>query len=68
MDGVGTDSGDRILVLAATNRPHELDDAAIRRFTKRVYIPMPDGRTRRIMAQNLLKTQRYSFSGKALRF
>jgi spastin len=62
MDGVGTDSGDRILVLAATNRPHELDDAAIRRFTKRVYIPMPDGRTRRIMAQNLLKTQRYSFS------
>uniref|UniRef100_A0A7S1I5R6 microtubule-severing ATPase n=1 Tax=Eutreptiella gymnastica TaxID=73025 RepID=A0A7S1I5R6_9EUGL len=62
MDGVGTDETDRILILAATNRPHELDDAAIRRFTKRVYIPMPDGRTRRTLAQHLLKAQRYSFS------
>jgi SpoVK/Ycf46/Vps4 family AAA+-type ATPase len=67
MDGVGTNDEDRILVLAATNRPHELDDAALRRFTKRVYIPLPDGRTRRVLAQHLLREQRYRFTGVAIR-
>lgn len=37
-----TNEEDRILLVGATNRPEELDDAARRRFTKRLYIPLPE--------------------------
>lgn len=36
----------RILVMGATNRPQDLDDAALRRLVKRVYVPLPDVQTR----------------------
>ncbi|EKX50661.1 hypothetical protein GUITHDRAFT_46796, partial [Guillardia theta CCMP2712] len=42
MDGFETNHDARLLVIGATNRPQELDDAAIRRFTRRFYIPLPD--------------------------
>ncbi|KAL6011062.1 Fidgetin-like protein 1 [Asimina triloba] len=38
----GFDSGnEQILLIGATNRPQELDEAARRRLTKRLYIPLP---------------------------
>lgn len=40
--------------MAATNRPQELDEAALRRFTKRVYVTLPDLQTRIILLQRLL--------------
>ena len=45
-DGVGSTNGERIFVLGATNRPQDLDEAARRRFTKRIYVPLPDKGTR----------------------
>jgi SpoVK/Ycf46/Vps4 family AAA+-type ATPase len=31
----------RVVIVGATNRPEELDEAARRRFVKRIYIPLP---------------------------
>ncbi|TMW66385.1 hypothetical protein Poli38472_004150 [Pythium oligandrum] len=45
MNGVASgdpsDPSNRVMVLAATNLPWELDEAMRRRLTKRVYIPLP---------------------------
>jgi len=45
-DGVISEADERILVVGATNRPWELDDAALRRLVKRVHVPLPDHETR----------------------
>lgn len=57
-DGLpGNPENDRIVVLGATNRPQELDEAALRRFTKRVYVALPDLTTREHLLKNLLEKQ-----------
>ena len=54
MDGLESKKDDKILVIGATNRPEELDTAAIRRFSKRIYIPMPDHDSRALLIASLL--------------
>lgn len=54
-DGLTSGENERILVMGATNRPQELDDAALRRLVKRVYLPLPDKQTRKILLGKLLK-------------
>ncbi|KAL5205716.1 hypothetical protein ABZP36_033925 [Zizania latifolia] len=52
----GFDSGnDQILLIGATNRPQELDEAARRRLTKRLYIPLPSTEARAWIIRNLLE-------------
>ncbi|XP_071079422.1 spastin-like isoform X2 [Haliotis cracherodii] len=53
-DGVASGAEEKVLVMGATNRPQELDDAVLRRFPKRVYVTMPDLDTRRTMLSHLL--------------
>ena len=56
MDGVssGGSGAGRVLLIGATNRPQELDDAAMRRLPKQLYIPLPDALARASIVQRLL--------------
>lgn len=65
-DGVMSDSGDLVIVIGATNKPNELDDAVLRRLVKRIYIPLPDATTRRHLFKNKLKGQAFSLPEREL--
>ncbi|KAG7298106.1 hypothetical protein JYU34_018874 [Plutella xylostella] len=54
LDGLPAAGADRLVVMAATNRPHELDEAALRRFPKRVYVSLPDEQTRAALLTRVL--------------
>ncbi|EKF38098.1 katanin, putative [Trypanosoma cruzi marinkellei] len=58
IDGLSTESDRRVMVLATTNRPWDLDEAMRRRLEKRIYIPLPDVEGR----MELLKKQTSSMS------
>ena len=60
LDGAGTDQNAKVVVIGATNRPDELDEAARRRFVKRIYIPLPDAAGRRQLLCTLLKGTAHS--------
>ncbi|XP_011501867.1 PREDICTED: fidgetin-like protein 1 [Ceratosolen solmsi marchali] len=57
LDGTATGDKDSVLVIGATNRPYELDEAARRRFVKRLYIPLPELKARTQIIHNLFKTE-----------
>eukprot|EP01083_Nonionella_stella_P092498 258987_1 len=61
-DGVSSNADDRILVMGATNIPQELDDAVLRRFSKRIQIPLPEPATRAHLLNKLLSDQKSKLS------
>ncbi|XP_001602630.2 fidgetin-like protein 1 [Nasonia vitripennis] len=62
LDGASTGDEDRILVIGATNRPYELDEAARRRLVKRLYVPLPELEARAQIVRNLLKSERHDLT------
>ncbi|CAK9145816.1 unnamed protein product [Ilex paraguariensis] len=62
-DGVTSNSDDLVIVIGATNKPQELDDAVLRRLVKRIYIPLPDAHVRRLLLKHKLKGQAFSLPG-----
>ncbi|OWB54835.1 ATP binding protein [[Candida] boidinii] len=61
----GRDQGEdlqRVLVLAATNLPWSIDEAARRRFVRRQYIPLPELETRKYQLLKLLSHQNHNLN------
>ncbi|XP_055544067.1 fidgetin-like protein 1 isoform X2 [Wyeomyia smithii] len=62
LDGAATAEDDRILIVGATNRPQELDEAARRRMVKRLYIPLPELPARIQILSRLLANEKNSLT------
>lgn len=58
LDGAATAAEDRVLVVGATNRPQEIDEAARRRLAKRLYIPLPEAAARLQIVTNLMAQEK----------
>ncbi|KZM27323.1 uncharacterized protein EKO05_0009431 [Ascochyta rabiei] len=56
----------RVLVLAATNLPWAIDEAARRRFVRRQYIPLPEDFVRKQQVKTLLSHQKHEMSERDL--
>ena len=56
LSGINKHSGGigQLLVIAATNRPWDLDNAVLRRFAKRIYVPLPDHEARGSLLETTL--------------
>ena len=52
IDGVA--AFDRVILLAATNGPWELDSAVLRRFTSKLFVDLPSDETRSQLISNLI--------------
>jgi len=61
-EDAGRGDATRVLVLAATNLPWAIDEAARRRFVRRQYIPLPEDAVRQTQIMNLLSHQKHELS------
>ncbi|XP_018367061.1 PREDICTED: fidgetin-like protein 1 isoform X2 [Trachymyrmex cornetzi] len=66
LDGAATSEEDRILIVGATNRPQELDEAARRRLVKRLYVPLPELEARKQIINNLLMSVNHDLNEEAI--
>lgn len=55
MDGVCNEREGNVLFIGTTNIPQELDEAARRRFVKRLYVPLPCQAARKTLIGSLLE-------------
>lgn len=58
LDGTRSTETDQLLVIGTTNRPEYLDEAARRRFVKRLYVPLPCESARRELINALIEKER----------
>lgn len=56
-DGLRTTT-DRVVVIGSTNRPYDLDEAALRRLPRRILVDLPDAATREAILRVTLRENR----------
>ena len=54
-DGLSTDKCCQVMVIGATNRPHDVDNAILRRMPCRLLIPLPSAQTREAVFNKVLR-------------
>lgn len=66
IEGIGSSESNSVFVLAATNFPWDIDEALLRRFQKRIYIPLPDQVGRKAILEMRIKEfvdETFNFDG-----
>lgn len=58
-DGLLSGPNEQILVLAATNRPFDLDEAIIRRFERRIMVGLPSAENREMILKTLMSKEKH---------
>ncbi|KAK3916214.1 Fidgetin-like protein 1 [Frankliniella fusca] len=64
VDGCQTTGKEQVLVIGATNYPDRVDEAARRRFTRRLYIPLPDMEARKQQILRELRREKHTITEK----
>jgi len=62
LDGAATSNDEQLVIIGATNRPHEIDEAARRRLAKRLYIPLPCEAARKQMLERMMRDEKHSLT------
>jgi len=57
MDGLRSSSQEKVIVIGATNRPFDLDDAVLRRLPRRMLVDLPGEKERREILKILLREE-----------
>ncbi|CAD8134124.1 unnamed protein product [Paramecium pentaurelia] len=65
-DGMQTTDQDRIFLIAATNRPQDIDGAVLRRFNVKILIDQPDQKARLGLVRSLMSKVNHSILDPAL--
>lgn len=58
MDGLKTNKETNVIVIGATNRPFDLDDAVLRRLPRRLLVDLPGEKERKGTLNDLLSLRR----------
>lgn len=57
-DGLMTDENLRVVVIGCTNRPFDLDDAVLRRFSRKLLVDLPDAEQREKILKVILRKEK----------